>query len=57
MIKVIQEKDESRKDYLIRVAIAMLKHNAYSMDSIHYDEAVCDAFCLAEDLSIEFGFK
>lgn len=52
--KIIQEENESRKDYLIRVAIALLRENAFQMDSIYYDEAVCDAFCLADDLENEF---
>ena len=54
MTKVTQEENESRKDYLIRVAIAMLEENAYMIDAVIYDEAECDAFCLAEDLRIEF---
>ena len=57
MIKVKQKEDETRKDYLIRVAIAMLNENAYSIDSVEYDEAECDAFCLAEDLRIEFDVE
>ena len=54
MIKVKQKENETRKDYLIRVAIEMLNENAYNIDNIEYDEAECDAFCLAEDLRLEF---
>lgn len=54
MIKVKQKENETRKDYLIRVAIEMLNENAYNIDNIEYDEAECDAFCLAEDLRVEF---
>ena len=28
--------------------------NAYQIDTIEFDEAECDAFCLAEDLRNEF---
>jgi hypothetical protein len=33
----------------------MLNENGYSIDGVKYDEAECDAFCLAEDLRIEFN--
>jgi hypothetical protein len=36
------------------VAIKMLDENAYQIDTIEFDEAECDAFCLAEDLRNEF---
>ena len=39
MIKVKQKENETRKDYLIRVAIEMLNENAYNIDDIEYDEA------------------
>ena len=55
MRKVKQNKNETRKDYLVRVAINMLIDNAYEMESIIFDEAECDAFCLAEDLRTEFN--
>ena len=54
MIKVKQKENETRKNYLVRVAIKMLEENAYSIDAIFFDEAECDAFCLAEDLRNEF---
>lgn len=54
MIKVKQKENENRKDYLIRVAIVMLNENGFTIDTVEYDEAECDAFCLAEDLRIEF---
>jgi hypothetical protein len=57
MRRVIQKDNENRKDYLIRVAISMLKENGYITDSIFYDEAECDAFCLAEDLRNEFDVE
>ncbi len=50
MTTVIQKENESRADYLVRVAIEMLRENAHSMTSIIYDEAECDALCLAEEL-------
>jgi hypothetical protein len=57
MVKVELKENENRKDYLIRVAIAMLVESGYSIDAIEYDEAECDAFCLAEDLRIEFDVE
>ena len=51
MREVKQNKGESRKDYLLRVAVAMLEENAGHMDAtIIFDEVTCDAFCLIEDL-------
>lgn len=57
MKEVIQKEGEDRKDYLIRVAIAMLSRSAFSIDTIIYDEAECDALCLVEDLRAEFNVK
>ena len=54
MIKVKQKENETRKNYLVRVAIKMLDENAYRIEPIEFDEAECDAFCLAEDLRNEF---
>ncbi len=54
MKTIIQKENESRKDYLVRVAIIMLRENADIMDTITFDEAECDAFCLADDLESEF---
>ncbi|HUU88969.1 MAG TPA: hypothetical protein VMX17_14635 [Candidatus Glassbacteria bacterium] len=55
MEKVKQKKGESRKKYLVRVAVAMLEENAGIMENIKYDGAECDASCLADDLRIEFN--
>ena len=55
MEKIIQKKGESRKKYLVRVAIAMLEENGMSIEPVHYDGTECDAHCLADDLRIEFG--
>lgn len=52
--KVIQKEGESRKDYLIRVAIVMLRENGYNCEAVFYDGTECDAFCLADDLESEF---
>lgn len=51
---IIKLADESRKDYLVRVVIAMLKENAEAIEPIIYDDATCDALCLAGDLEDEF---
>jgi len=61
-IEVKKIEGESRKDYLIRVAVAYLKHvdntphllTGYP-DSIKYDEVDCDGLCLAEDIENEFN--
>lgn len=57
MIKVVKRDNEARKNYLIRVAIEMIDYNAYEMETIEYDEAESDAFCLAEDLRNEFDIN
>lgn len=57
MKEIVLKKDETRKDYLIRVTIAMLNESGYLIPAIKYDEAECDAFCLAEDLKNEFDVK
>ncbi len=61
-ITVKLRKGESRKDYLIRVAVAYLKHVDHTghfqtgyPDTINYDEADCDGACLADDLEAEFA--
>jgi hypothetical protein len=51
------KENEIRKDYLIRVAIKFLRENAYSMSNVFYDDADCDAICLAEDLEIELELE
>ena len=57
MQHIIPKENESRKDYLVRVAIKMLEANAFNIDLIKYDEAECDAFCLADDLKTEFNLE
>lgn len=57
MTEIKQRADETRQNYLVRVAIAMLQENGYNMNTIIYDEAECDAFCLADDLRIEFDIE
>lgn len=52
---IVQKEGEDRKQYLIRVAMAILTENAYEIKTVIYDEAECDAFCLANDLGIEFN--
>ena len=57
MKTVTQRQFEDRDLYLVRVAIQMLKENACLMGSIIYDEAECDALCLADDLESEFAIE
>lgn len=57
MIKLKQKENENRKNYLVRLAIAFLDENSgYNLqnDTLFYDEAECDGFCLADDLRSEF---
>lgn len=54
MVTTIQRENETRKEYLVRVAIATLRDNGFSMNTTIFDEAECDAFCLADDLEAEF---
>lgn len=58
MIQIKEIKGEDRKRMLVRQAIAFLKeHSGYvGQDSLlHYDEADCDGYCLADDLQTEFN--
>tara|TARA_R100000541_G_scaffold23743_1_gene33526 strand:+ start:80 stop:256 length:177 start_codon:yes stop_codon:yes gene_type:complete len=57
MIKVKQKENETRKNYLVRVAIEVLKNKWYLLDTIEFDEAECDSYCLAEDLRDEFSIE
>tara|TARA_R110001592_G_scaffold137216_1_gene354988 strand:- start:416 stop:595 length:180 start_codon:yes stop_codon:yes gene_type:complete len=57
MIRVKQKENETRKNYLVRVAIKILDENAYQIDTMELDEAECDAICLAEDLRNEFDIE
>lgn len=50
-----QKENETRKDFLIRIAIYVLRKNAFTINEVRYDDAICDAACLAEDLEIELN--
>lgn len=57
MIEIKQKENESRKDFLVRLAIEYIEvAEGYVPDDceLYYDEAVCDGSCLAEDLRTEF---
>jgi len=56
MIKLEKRKNEDRKTYLVRIAIAVIEESTgYSHDEpIFYDGVECDGGCVAEDLRIEF---
>jgi hypothetical protein len=60
VIKIDQQEQDfpSRKEYLVALAIRFIKVNTWDLGDkrIFYDEAVCDGFCLANDLMIEFDF-
>ena len=57
MEKIKQQKDETRRNYLLRAAVAMLEQGTGILDEIHYDGTECDASCLIEDLKFEFKIK
>jgi hypothetical protein len=48
---VTKDANESRLEYLLRVAIEYINDNPYSL--IYYDEAVCDVGCLVDELRLE----
>ena len=60
MIDLKQRNGEERKDYLVRLAIFFLRENSgYGLqnDTLFYDDAECDGYCLADDLSTEFDIQ
>ena len=60
MIVIEKKEKESRKDYLVRLAIEyIIEHTGYvgSDDMLYYDDAECDGYCLAEDLRSEFEIE
>jgi hypothetical protein len=42
--------NETRKDYLIRVAIELIRNGSANYETIEFDDAECDGGCLADDL-------
>lgn len=44
---------DSRKEYLVALAMAYLRE--HGEDTMFYDEAECDGYCLADDLGVEFN--
>ena len=55
MTKVNQKENETRKDYLVRVATIMLDENIDQINTIEFDGFEGDAFCVSEALKQEFG--
>lgn len=51
MEKIIQRKGESRKDYLLRVALWYIDEEAVHV----FDEAECDGACLIDDIKAELN--
>ncbi len=48
-----QKKGESRKEYLLRVAIAYIDE-----ELVHtFDGAQCDGYCLIDDIKIELNLE
>lgn len=55
-MKFEQNENETRKEFLVRIAIYYLEDTGMeSFAELEYDGAVCDAYCLSEDLKIEFN--
>jgi len=57
MIKTEQRPEETRKEYLVRLAILYIDdHTGFvgADDDVFYDGTMCDGYCLAEDLRCEF---
>jgi len=56
-----KEKDcKDRKEYLVRLAIDYIRDHTGFVgvdDSIYYDDAECDGYALADDLSSEFEIE
>lgn len=60
MINIPQKDGEDRKTYLVRLAIAYIYgglSRGELQETIFYDEAECDGYCLLDDLETEFGFN
>jgi hypothetical protein len=53
MDTIKQKKDESRKDYLLRVAIYYIDEERENI----YDEAECDGSCLIDDIKMELNLE
>ena len=59
MKEVIKKKDETRKDYLLRVALAYLEtiDDSEFADAlgliVKFDDAECDGSCLIDDIKME----
>lgn len=54
MPKLFPKEGESRRNYLVRVAIAYIENHSDQSGCLFYDETDCDGYCLVEDLTNEF---
>ncbi len=50
---IYQHEDESRADYLLRVLDTFMQTTYAGASTVEYDGAVCDGFCLADDIRAE----
>lgn len=63
MKKIKLQKNETRKDYLLRVMLAFLETMDESPEvlgletQVKYDNAVCDMSALIDDIKIELGLE
>lgn len=51
METITKKKGETRKEYLLRVAIYYIEEDKINV----YDEAECDGYCLIDDIRNELG--
>ena len=54
---ITQNINETRKDYLIRVAIELINNSSAYSETIEFDEAECDGACLADDLQAVLDYE
>jgi len=47
--------DEDRRDYLIAVCLEFIESNNLERNTVIYDDAGCDGYCLMTDLSISIS--
>lgn len=48
---------ETRKEYLVRVTIHLLRNTLAGEEIVEFDGARCDGFCLADDLEAVFDIE